>query len=114
MTTQRSAAMHAEIVRWLHDLLPVTSADTLSAEVESCERFLRRLGISSIPPAAIPGIIGVPTIDNALNQWFLEHRPKWLRRQDAQTEHDVRDLTGIRPYKGATRRHHARLRITQH
>jgi hypothetical protein len=102
MTIQSSAEMRTEIIRWLHALLPVSCADALSAKVDSCERFLRSRSINGIPPAAVPGIIGVPTIDNHLSQWFLEHRPMWLRRQDAETEHNVRDVTGIRPYKGKT------------
>jgi hypothetical protein len=61
----------------------------------SCEH-----GVDEIPAGGPPGVIGVAAIDNLLNQWFKEHRPKELRRHDAESEHAIRDLTRIRPPKG--------------
>jgi hypothetical protein len=92
--------MQAAIVRWLHGFLVPQSVDALLPEVPGGERFLRSHGVDEIPAGGPPGVIGVAAIDNLLNQWFKEHRPKELRRHDAESEHAIRDLTRIRPPKG--------------
>lgn len=100
VATQTSPAMQAAIVRWLHGFLVPQSVDALLPEVPGGERFLRSHGVDEIPAGGPPGVIGVAAIDNLLNQWFKEHRPKELRRHDAESEHAIRDLTRIRPPKG--------------
>ena len=92
--------MQAAIARWLRGIVVAQSFDALLSEVPGCERFLRSRGIDEIPTSVRPGVIGNAAIDNLLNQWFKEHRPKELRQQDAEGEHLLRDLTGIRPPKG--------------
>ena len=100
VSTQTSSVMQAAIVRWLHGFLVPQSVEALLPEVAGCERFLRSHGVDEIPSGGLPGVIGAAAIDNLLNQWFKEHRPKELRRHDAESEHAIRDLTRIRPPKG--------------
>jgi hypothetical protein len=76
------------------------AVEALLPKVPGCERFLRSQGVDAIPDGVRPGVIGNARIDNLLNQWFKEHRPIDLRRQDAESEHQIRDLTRIRPPKG--------------
>lgn len=78
VATQTSPSMQAAIVRWLHGFLVPQSVEALMPEVPGCERLLRSHGVDV----------------------FKEHRPKELRRQDAESEHAIRDLTRIRPPKG--------------
>jgi hypothetical protein len=101
MPYQNSATMQSLITRWLHATVVSESAEALMPEVAGCERFLRAHGIDEIPPEFAPGIIGVPAIDNLLNQWFLEHRPKEIRRRDGAREHLIRDLNRVRPVTAA-------------
>jgi hypothetical protein len=99
-SSQTSSEMQAAIVRWLHGIVVVQSVDALLPHVPGCERFLRSHGVDEIPPSVRPGVIGIAKIDNLLIQWFKEHRPKELRQDDAEGEHQIRDLTRVRPPKG--------------
>ena len=76
------------------------SVNALLPQVPGCERFLRSHGVDEIPPGLTRGVIGNARIDNLLNQWFKEHRPREMRREDAESEHQIRDLTRVRPPKG--------------
>jgi len=100
MLPQNSEEMQAAIVQWVRSTVPTVSAERLMDDVPGCERFLRARSVDSIPPPVVFGIIGVAKIDNLLNLWFKEHRPKWLRNEDAESEHMLRDLTRVRPPKG--------------
>ena len=99
--------MQAAIERWLQGVVIWQSVLSLRAQLPRCERFLRTRGVDSIPTPVRPGVIGVAKIDNLLNQWLMEQRPKELRRHDAQSEHDLRDLTRVRPPKGQAARRRA-------
>ena len=92
--------MQTAIVRWLRSTVPAVSAERLMEDIPGCESFLRANGICSVPPPVVVGIIGVAKIDNLLNLWFKEHRPKCLRHEDVESEHMLRDLTRVRPPKG--------------
>jgi len=92
--------MQAAIERWLRGVVVWQSVLALRGQLPRCERFLRTHGVDAVPTPILPGIIGVAKIDNLLNQWLKEQRPKELRRRDAQSEHDLRDLTRVRPPKG--------------
>jgi hypothetical protein len=97
--------MRGKIVRWLQHTVTAPSFQILLPKVPGCERFLRSRGIHAIPDPMVPGIIGVAQIDGLLNEWLKEHRTKDLRNNDAESEHELRDLLArlgvpVRPYKG--------------
>ena len=92
--------MQAAIAGWLRGIVVAQSVNALLPQVPGCERFLRSHGVDEIPPSIRPGVIGNAKIDNLLIQWFKEHRPKDLRREDSEGEHQIRDLTRVRPPKG--------------
>ena len=104
---QTSAEMQARVVQWLSGLpLAYESRKALISHVPGCERLLRSKGVQQIPPPIVPGIIGDARIDGLLIEWFNEHRLPELRHQDAEREHQHRDLlaqlgVGVRPYKGS-------------
>jgi hypothetical protein len=100
MPPQSSEQMQAAISDWVRSTVPTISAERLMEDVPGCERLLRAHGVESIPPPVAFGIIGVAKIDNLLNLWFKEHRPKWLRNEDAESEQMLRDLTRVRTPKG--------------
>lgn len=104
MPDQNSAAMRVEILRWLHAHVVAQSVDALLRHVDGCVRFLRDQGIDEIHVGGPFMTTGVARIDNLIDQWFLEHRTAELRRRDAETEHNIRDLTRIRPVKGSVTR----------
>jgi hypothetical protein len=103
---QASAEMQARIERWLRGLpLTFQSVQALLPDVPGCERLLRSKGIQEVPEPIVPGIIGDARVDGLLIEWFNEHRMPELRHEDAEREHEHRDLlaqlgVGVRPYKG--------------
>jgi len=98
--------MQAQIERWLRGLpLTFKSVESLLPDVPGCELLLRSKGIHAVPQPIRPGIIGDARVDGLLIEWFNEHRMPKLRHEDAEREHEHRDLlaqlgVGVRPYKG--------------
>jgi hypothetical protein len=96
--------MQVQIERWLRGLpLTFESVESLLPEVPGCERLLRSKGIQEVPQPILPGIIGDARVDGLLIEWFNEHRMPELRHEDAEREHEYRDLlaqlgVGVRPY----------------
>jgi hypothetical protein len=89
--------MREAIINYLRysGLVP-QSVDELLPELPRWERHLRRRGISSIP--SLPVRDYSPTAAWACNELNLLIRQS-ARRRDSQVEHDLRNLTRIRPYK---------------
>jgi len=66
-------------------------------------------GIDSIPAPVVFGNHRRREDRQPSHLWFKEHRPKWLRNEDAESEHMLRDLRGFGRRRGRSLRLDARV-----